>query len=263
MHIVVLLKQVHEPNTPTAYLSIGADGKSLAFQSGTLMVLNAYDANAVEEAVRVKEKCGASVTAMTVGDKSAITHIRRALAMGADRGVHVEGPTGIECDPATIAALLVAAIGKLGKVDLILCGRQASDTDAGQVPFELAEMLGFTPVSPVVAVSAVTAEALEVMRLAESGTQHLRVLLPAVVCVSNEINKPRPPGLKGVMAAKKADVPTWSPAELGCAAMSPALECSRLELAPRNTIEAEMITAGSGAAAGRALAERLHQEGYV
>jgi electron transfer flavoprotein beta subunit len=263
MHIVVLLKQVHEPNTPPSFFSIGADGSSLALQSGTSMVLNAYDANAIEEAIRIKERFGGTVTAISVGDSGALNHIRRALAMGADRGLRVEGPTGIDCDPAAVAALIAAAISKLDRVDLVLCGRQASDTDAGQVPFELAHRLGYAPVSPVTAIPAVRDQTVEVHRIGENGTQHLRVQLPALLALSNEINKPRAPGLKGVMQAKKTAIPTWSAAELGVSPPAPRLVRSALVLAPRKTTEAELLRASSGAEAGRALADRLRREGLL
>lgn len=263
MHIVVLLKQVHEPNTPSAFMSIGADGNSLSFQAGTSMVLNSYDANAVEEGIRIKEKSGGIVTVISVGDKSSITHIRRALAMGADRGIHVEGPTGIDCEPEVIAALIAGALARVEKATLVLCGRQASDTDAGHVPFILAELLGLTPVSPVIAVPTVIGEAVEVHRVSECGTQHLRVQLPALLGISNEINKPRSPGLKGVMMAKKAEVPSWSAADLAVSPPAVGLRREHLGLAPRKIIEAEMLPAGSGQQAGRALADRLRDEGII
>lgn len=262
MHVVVLLKQVYEPNTPPAYLSIGVDGNSLALQCGTRMVMNAYDANAVEEAIRIKERAGALVTVISVGDQGSISHIRRALAMGADHGIHVEGPTGIDCDPRQIATLACAAIARLEPVDIVMCGRQASDTDAGQVPFHVARILGFGSISPVVALPVVGDTTLEVHRIGERGTQHIRARLPVVLGISNEINKPRSPGLKGVMAAKKAEVPSWGAADLGISLPQQLMERAALAVTPRKSLEAEILKATNAAEAGRMLADRLKAEGY-
>ena len=263
MHIVVLLKQVHEPNTPLPFMSIENEGKALVLEATVSLVLNAYDANAAEEAVRWKEKQGATVTALSVGDKSTVAHLRRAIAMGADRAVHIEGPSGIDGDPVVVGGLISAALAKLGDVDLVLCGRQASDTDAGQVPFVVAHNRNMTPILPVLAISKLDAEAVELQRLCEGGSQRLRVKLPALLGVSNEINKPRAVSLKGVLAGKKAIIPTWTVAELGIDASTPGLALERLSWAPIKTFNAEIIAANSGAEAGRALADRLNAEGLL
>lgn len=260
MHILVTMKQVHDPNTPQDFLSPGADG-TVAYHSATSFVLNAYDANAVEEAIRIKEKVGGSVTVLSVGGPDSPTHIRRAIAMGADAGVHVAGPVGFECDPIVLAALIAAAVAKIEPVDLVLCGRQASDTDGGQTHFYLAEALGLPAVSPVVAVTP-SDSGLVVDRIGEGGTQRLAVQLPALLGLSNEINRPRAASLKGVMVSKKAVVPSWAAADLGItppASGSTLIAVSRVE---RPVLSAELIGGGSGAELGRALADRLHSEGY-
>jgi electron transfer flavoprotein beta subunit len=122
MHILVNMKQVHDADTPQDFLTPGDDGK-MAYHSATSFVLNAYDTNAVEEAIRIKEKVGGTVTVLVVGGADSVAHIRRAIAMGADAGVHVEGLAGLEGDPMAVAALIAAATAKLAPVDLVLCGR--------------------------------------------------------------------------------------------------------------------------------------------
>jgi electron transfer flavoprotein beta subunit len=261
MHILVTMKQVHDPDTPQDFLAPSDEGK-VAYHSATSFVLNAYDSNAVEEAIRIKEKVGGTVTVVIVGGPDSAGHIRRAIAMGADAGVHVEGPTGLEGDPMAIAALIAAAAAKLAPVDLILCGRQASDTDGGQTHFYLAEALGLPAVSPVVSVTPEASDVLVVHRIGGGGVQRLSVRLPALLGLSNEINRPRAASLKGVMLSKKAVVPTWTAAELGIeapAAGSTLVAISRVE---RPVMSAEFIAAESGAELGRGLADRLHLEGY-
>lgn len=262
MHFVVPLKQVHDPNTPPNFMAVRADGKSLELHSAATQVLNAYDANALEAAVSLKEKHGGIVTALSVGDNSSVAHIRRAIAMGADRGILIEGPTGIDCDSRIVGTLLHAAISKLEPTDLVLCGRQASDTDAGQVPFFLAEQLGFTAVSPVVAVGVDPSGAFAVDRITDGGIQRLQIHGPAVLGISNEINKPRAPGLKGVMLSKKAEVPVWTSPELGIEPPTASQELVSLALTERPVILAEIISASTPAEAGRALADRLKSEGF-
>jgi electron transfer flavoprotein beta subunit len=262
VHFVVPLKQVFDPNTPPVQLRIGADGRSLELPSGASPIMNGYDANAVEAAIALKEKHGGTLTVLSAGDESCKNALRRALAMGADRAVHVAGPNGLAADSILVAALLAGAIRKLPPVDLILCGRAASDTDAGQVPLLLAVALDLPAVLPVRAISledgAATAD-----RIAEGATQRLEVKLPALLCVSNEINKPRPTPLKGVMLAKKAEIPSWTAGDLGLDEARPALVLRRLSFPPVTETRAELIAAGNAAAAGIALANRLRQERMI
>jgi electron transfer flavoprotein beta subunit len=262
VHIVVPLKQVFDPNTPPVQLRIGSDGRSLELPSGASPIMNGYDANAVEAAIALKEKHGGSVTVLSVGDETCKNALRRAIGMGADRAIHIAGPAGLAADSALIAALLHAALIRLPAADLILCGRQASDTDAGQVPLLLAVALGLPAITPVKTISIEGGVAIA-DRIAEGGVQRLRVQLPALLGVSNEINKPRPTPLKGVMLAKKADIPSWTATELGVGQVLPALILRRLSFPPVPHARAEIVSGASGAAAGAALAERLHREGMI
>lgn len=257
MHIVVTLKQVYDPNTPPALLQVGEDGKSVSVRSGMSPVLNGYDANAIEEAIRIKEKVGGTITAISVGDEQGINHIRRAIAMGGDAGVHVQGPTGLDCDSVVIATLIAAAIKKLGSVDLVICGKASSDTDAGQTHLILAEMLGISAVSPIKAVREIDADSIVVDRMGEDAVQRIKAKFPLLIGVSNEINKPRAPALKGVMMAKKVVVPSWSIADLGIDEVTPGVKIKKMYLKPVATVQTTMI------ADGRALAERLVEEGVI
>lgn len=263
MHIVVTLKQVFDPNTPPVLLQVAPDEKSMETRSGMSPVLNGYDANAVEEALKIKEAIGATVTVITVGDDQSIAQLRRAIAMGADGGVHIKGASGLSCDSFVIADQLAKAVQKLGNVDLILSGKASSDTDAGQTHLILAEKLGFASISPVKAIVQVDEQSLVVDRLGEDVTQRLKSRLPLLVGISNETNKPRAAGLKGVMMAKKVVIPTWTEAELGAASSVPAVELKRLYIKPPVKVDTVMISEGSDEANGRALADQLVQEGVI
>ena len=111
---------------------------------------------------------------LTVGGAEARDTLKRAIAMGADGAVHVNDPSLADADSATTAAVLAAAIQKIGEFDLILSGRQASDTDAGQVPLGVAEMLGLPSIAPVVSIEP-SGDGLKVHRMVEDGHQVVEV----------------------------------------------------------------------------------------
>ena len=263
MNIVVTLKQVQDPNATRTSLRIGPDAKSIVLAAGGMPILSGYDANALEEALRLRENSGGTVTAISVGQESTKDVLRRAIAMGADQALHVLGPTGIDCDSSTTASLLAAAIRSLPAIDLVLSGRQASDTDGALTHLLLAAQLGLAAVSPVKAIRTADSAALIVDRITEGGVQRLRVPTPAVIGVSNEINKPRSPSLKGVATAKRASIPTVTPESLGVGAMEPAVRLVRLSFPPAVHSSLELVSASSPEDLGKALADRLHHEGMI
>lgn len=263
MHIVVTLKQVFDSNTPQNLLRIGANGKSLESIAGLPPVLNGYDANALEEAIRLKEKVGGTITVLSVGDEQVKAHLRRAIAMGADKAIHVNGAGGLESDSYVAAARLAGVIRKLQPIDLVLCGRSASDTDGGQVLFILAEMLGLSAVSPIKKISDCTSDSITCERIAESGTQLLQARFPVLLGISSETNTPRSPSLKGVMVSKKTEIPSLGDGDLEGALPPPALALRRLYFEIPMATSAEIIGGDSPAAAGRNLADRLFQEGLI
>jgi electron transfer flavoprotein beta subunit len=260
MHIVVTVKQVPDPNTPPRLFTIDEAARRVVPPPGIPPVLNGYDANALEEAVRLREQKGATVTAVGAGDDGARDGLRQAIARGATAAVHVQAPPDL--DSASTAEVLAAAIRKLGPVDLVLCGRQASDTDGGQVLFGLAELLGLPAVSPIKKVVEVEAAALVVDRIAEDGTQRVRVELPALIGVSSEANQPRYPAMKGTLIARRAQIPTWQRADLGLDEAAARVELRRLYVETRQA-QTEFIEADSPAGVGARLAERLREAGII
>ena len=144
----------------------GADEPDLIVLDVDMPVMNGYDGNALEAALRLKEKHGGSVTVLTIGGAEARDTLKRAIAMGADGAIHVNDPALADADSTTTATVLAAAIKKIGEYDLILAGRQASDTDAGQVPLGVAELLGLPSVAPVIAIEP-SGSGLKVNRMIE------------------------------------------------------------------------------------------------
>ena len=262
MNIVVTVKQVADPNIPPAHIQLDPDGKRIVSPFGVPPVMNGYDANALEEALRLKEAHGGKITALGLGDDSSREALKVAVAMGADTAVLINDPDLVNGDSATVGRALAAAIRKIGAVDLVLCGRQASDTDGGQVLHWIAETLDLPAVVPVTKIEAVEGKQLTVHRLTEDGFQRLKVELPALLGVSSEINEPRNPSVRGTMAAGRAMIAGWKASDLGLAAQTPKVELRELQIQLRTT-KAELIPGASGAAQGAALADKLHELGLI
>src|SRR5215217_4053306 len=254
MDIVVTVKQVPDPDIPPTHFKVDEATRKVIPPAGVAPVMNGYDAHALEAALKLKEQLGGKVTVVSLGPDSARDTLKRALAMGADAAVHVNDPALNDADSTTSARALAAAIKKLDGFDLVLCGRQASDTDGGQVHLGVAAHLGLPAVSPVQKIGEASAESLTVERIVEDGYQRLKVRLPALLGISSEINEPRYPPLKGIMAAGRAQIPVWSASDLGLDATGGKVQLRRLYIETREA-RVELIEADSLGDAGAKLAD--------
>src|SRR5215208_6563918 len=262
MNIVVTIKQVPDPDIPPHHFKVDEATNKVIPPVGVAPVMNGYDGNALEAALKLKEKHGGKVTAVTLGGSEARDTLKRAIAMGADAAVLIDDPDLRDGDSYTTALALARAIDKVGEYDLVLCGRQASDTDAGQVPLGVGELLGIPTVSPAIGIEATDGH-LKVDRMIEDGHQVLEVPLPALVAVSSEIGEARYPPLRGIMMAGRAQIPVWTAADLGLdpSAIGAGGRKAKLRRLYVETREAqcELVEADSPAEAGTALAHRLRQ----
>jgi len=209
--------------------------------------LNHFDANAVEEALRLKGDSDTEVVAVSLGPQRALDSLRKALAMGADRVVLVSDDAAAGSDLVATSRLLAAALQK-EDADLVLFGQQASDADGAVLWAAVAERLGRPVVSQAMEL-AVDGDAVRVKRQTEFGYDTLESPLPAVVAVSDAINEPRYPSLKGIMGAKKKPQDVLSLAELGVDAAQAG------ELGSRTTVLA------LGEPPSRADARKLEDDG--
>lgn len=178
-------------------------------------VINPYDLYAIEEAVRLKERFGAEVTAISMGPPQAADTLREALALGIDQGVLITDRRFAGSDTLATAYVLAKSIRKLGDPDLIICGRQSVDGDTGQVGPELAGTLGFRLATNVAEIEDIDKDKIIVKRMTEDGYYRLKYLLPALITVTKEINHPRSPSLKGMMRAKKSEILNLSADQIG------------------------------------------------
>ncbi|MEX2599819.1 MAG: electron transfer flavoprotein subunit beta/FixA family protein [Dehalococcoidia bacterium] len=259
LNIVVTAKQVVDPETPLSAFQV-LDNR-VVVPSNVPPVVNGFDEQAVEAALRIKEATGdARVTVLSLGADFALDVIKKPLAMGADDLVLLQDPAFDNAvDPSLTVAALVAAIRKIGEVGLVIAGRQASDWDNAQVPVGIAETLGW-PLATVAQKVTVEGSGVKVERVLPDGHELVTADLPAVVTVSNELGTARYPNMRGIMAARRVQPTVWSAADLGLdlASFTPALELVSLAK-PERKVETEMITGEDDADAGRQLALKLRE----
>ena len=259
LHVVVTAKQVLDPETPLSAFNVVDNAVSTA--GNIPPVINGYDEQAVEAALRIKEAHdGTRVTVVSCGADFALDVIKKPLAMGADELVLLQDAAFENAiDPTMAVAALTAAIRKLGDVDLVISGRQASDWDNAQVPLGVAESLSW-PVATIGRSVEVADGRVRVERVLPDGHETVEAALPAVVTVSNELGTPRYPNMRGIMAARRVQPTVWSAADLGLdGAVAPAFELVALRK-PERSVQTEMITGDDDADAGRRLALRLREE---
>jgi len=198
MRFIVCIKQVPDVSAPVQV----RDGR-LVMDAGRV-VLNAYDASAVEAALVLVEAHGGEVEVVLAGPERAGETIRKALAMGADRGTHLVVPDGAEMDSAAAAATLADYI-RGEACDVVLTGKQSQDTDAGLAGAMIAAHLDLPYVTNAVGLAR-EGDLLVVTRQGDAGQETIELRTPALVTCSNDMNDPRIPNLKGIMASKKKPV---------------------------------------------------------
>jgi electron transfer flavoprotein beta subunit len=213
MNIIVCVKQVIDPEAPPSNFKIDT-ATNKAEMRGAPPVIDPYGEYAVEASLKIKEAKGGKITVLSLGVNLLREVVKKPLAMGADELILLEDEAYAGGDSRSTAAALAAAIRKIGEYDLILCGREASDTNAGQTGAGIAEILGIPCVTLARKIDIVDGK-FRVERVTSAGYDVIEVPLPAVVTVSNEIGEPRYPTIKGIMAAKKKEPVVWKPADIG------------------------------------------------
>jgi electron transfer flavoprotein beta subunit len=209
MKIAVCVKQVPDAGAPKRI-----DPQTKRLDRSVEGALNPFDVHAIEEALRIKEGSGeGEVVLVTLGPAKAIESLRRALAMGADRAVLVSDDSAAGSDLVASSRILASALGREG-ADLVLFGQQSSDSDGAVLWAAVADRLRL-PVVSQVAELEVSGGKVRAKRQTEFGYDVIEAPTPVVVAVSDAINDPRFPSLKGIMGAKSKPQETVSPADLG------------------------------------------------
>ncbi len=210
--IIVCIKQVPHPD----YLGkVTLDPRTGTIsREGIPAVINPLDRNAIEEAVRIRERSGGRVTVMTMGPPQAKRALEEALAVEADVAVHLCDRAFAGADTLATAQALACGARKLGHFDLILCGNGTVDSGTGQVTLQLADFLALPCVTDVEEIAFESEQSIIVKRGWERGHIKVRVKLPAVLAVTEKINEPRLANVLAIIAATQKEITTWNAADI-------------------------------------------------
>ncbi len=210
MKIIVPVKRVVDYNVK---IRVKPDGSGIEL-ANVKMSMNPFDEIAVEEAVRLKEKSGAEeVVAVSIGPKKSQETLRTAMAMGADRGIHVEVDDGVQVEPLAVAKLLKAIVDEEAP-QLVIMGKQAIDDDSNQTGQMLAALLGW-PQGTFASKVVLEDGKVSVTREVDGGLETILLNTPAIVTTDLRLNEPRYPSLPNIMKAKKKTLDTKSATDYG------------------------------------------------
>ena len=208
MRIIVCIKQV----TDTGEVKFDKETHAM-IREGVPSIINPFDENAIEAGLQLKEEHGGEVIVLCMGAPHAEEQLRQAVAMGADQAILLTDRRFAVADTLATAYSLSTAIKKIGGYDLLLFGKQAIDGDTAQVGPGVAEMLGLPQITYARKIQ-VTDGKVTVERVLEDSYEVVEAELPAVLTVVKEINEPRHSSLRGVLKAKKAEIPFWAPEDI-------------------------------------------------
>ncbi|MGQ9530020.1 MAG: electron transfer flavoprotein subunit beta/FixA family protein [Candidatus Bathycorpusculaceae bacterium] len=257
--IIVCLKQAID----VSQLKVDPATRQL-ITAGAAKKISDFDKNALEEAIRIKEKHGnIEILTVTVTSEEAKTVLREALAMGADKAYIISDPNFKNIDTLGTAHVLAEAIRKIGSFDLVLCGETSLDSFSGLVSSRLAELLGLPQVTSVRKISfegdTVIAE-----RALEDAIETVKMKTPALIAVTREINQPRIPSLMMIMKASKKEIITWTAADLNLQKEKLEAKIEIMEvLAPKTERKKVKITGENAREIAEKLVKALVQEGVV
>ncbi len=255
MEIVVCVKQVPD----TTEVKIDPVTNTLIRQ-GVPSIVNPFDKNAVEAALRLKEAQGGKVTVITMGPPQAKEALKECLAMGADEALLISDRAFGGADTLATSYTLAAAIRKIGTVDMIICGKQAIDGDTAQVGPEIAEHLGWAQVTCVSEIDIVD-QTVKLEREQEEGYELIETHLPVLLTVLKSINEPRLPTVKGTMKANRKEIPVWTAADMDVDPARLGLKGSPTQVrrifTPPQRVQGQLIQAGSAREAAGLLVKKL------
>jgi electron transfer flavoprotein beta subunit len=259
MKIIVCIKQVPDPTSSSSGTTVDPEAKRVIMPQGTPPVINPYDENALEAALMIKDTLGAEITVISAGKNLAKPVLRKTLAAGADNLILLDDAAFEKLDSYATAHILAAAIREAGEFDLILCGRQSSDTDAGQVGSGIAEILNIPGITAACKVEPGNGKVV-VERVVSDGTEEVEAPMPALVTVSSELGDLRYPGVKEIMAAQRTPITVRKAQELGVdVSQLKSLNLVSLSAPPGRKSECQFIEAETPEEAGADLALKMRE----
>ena len=264
LNIIVTAKQVIDPDMPASAFKVDSQTNQVVVPSNIAPVTNGFDEHAVEAALRIKDVQETRITVLSMGTDFSLEVMKKSLAMGADELVLLRDNSFINSsDSYFTASVLAKAVSKLGKFDLIISGRQASDWDNGQVPLGMAEFLEIPCITVVKSVE-VKEDKVIAQRIVPEGYELVDCSLPVLVTVSNELGLPRYPTLKGIMAAARKSPIVWNADDLGIndTQFSPRIQIVNL-FVPTSDRQCEFIEGNTDEEKGRNLASKLRESKLI
>ena len=256
LNIIACIKVVTDPEAPTSTFKLDPEGQRVIPGQGVPPVLNPYDENCLEAALRIKETQPAKITVISLGVSIPKAVIKKCLAVGADDLVLVEDEGFEELDGYSTAYLLSETIKKIGGYDLILVGRMAADTNAGQVGPGIAEFLNI-PAITVARKIEVNDDRARIEQVLADGCKIFESPLPCLITVSHELGEMRSATVKGLMAAQKQPFTVWKASDLNVDISSKERRKRQKLFIPENQIECEMVTGETPEESGANLAAEV------
>lgn len=259
MNIYVLVKRV--PDTESK-IRIDHERK-IIIEEGLTFVLNPYDEYAVEEALRLKEDKGGKVTVLSVGSEEAVVVLKKCLAMGADEAILIKDEKGETYDGLRTAKIIAQVLKtKFNDYDLLLFGKQSVGADNSQIPAMVAEFLGLPQVNVVTKLEIEGDRGLA-LREIEGASEKVEFSLPAVISAQKGLNEPRYETLRGIMMAKRKEIPVLELKEIGLDSQELESQLNILNLEYPPPREAGRKIEEEPAVAAKKLVEFLHNEAKV
>jgi electron transfer flavoprotein beta subunit len=232
-------------------------------EEGLNFVLSPYDEYAVEEALQIKEAKGGQVTVFSVGSEETQTILKKCLAMGADEAVLIKDDAGETFDGLRTAKIIAQVLKtKYTEFDLLLFGKQSVGADNAQVPSMLAAILNLPQVN-VVTKLEIEGNTGSALREIEGAREKVTFLLPAVISAQKGLNEPRYETLKGIMAAKRKEIPVVTLEELGIQPDELAVQIELIKMESPPVKESGQIIEDEPGEAAKKLAEFLRQDAKV
>jgi electron transfer flavoprotein beta subunit len=231
--------------------------------AGAPKKMSDFDKNALEEAIRIKEKLGGEIITLTVSSEDAKAVLREGLALGADKAYWLNDPALQGTDTGGTAYVLAEMVKKIGEFDLILCGDSSLDSFSGLVGPRLSEMLNVPQITSVGKVT-VEGDAVIAERSLEDASETVKAKMPALISVTREINQPRIPSLMMIMKASKKEIVAWSLKDLNVTAEKIGSKIEIISvLAPKMDRKKIKVTGESVQEIAEKLAKAIIQEGVI
>lgn len=258
--LIVCIKQVLDPEAPPSSFNIDPETKRAVAPKGVPPVLNPFDENALEAALRIKDAHGGKVTVISMGRNLAKPVMMKSLAAGADELILLQDDIFEDVDSYFAAYTLATAIKKLGEYDLVLCGREAADSNAGQVGSGIAELLRIPSVTIAVKVELSNGK-IRVRRVVSDGYEVIEAPMPALITVTSELGELRATTMKAIMEAKRKPIITWNAQDIGVdLSQMKRSKLVRLFIPVREGPSCQIVGGGSPEEAGANLALKLWQD---